>query len=207
MLLARLSLAFSHFLCYPQANWALLILIHRWVGLCTFWDPGGLSNKLSCEAGNFSCCCNRYRFLQPEFLRLYFPMLGPWIVWSISLPSCSSQFICTQMWDCPVLQLPPCRESSLPGCQSPSLLPIWMNVSSLTPLLSDFHTVQFSVSFGCFLFLNLLLSFFWLCKEAQCVYLHSILAGRTAMFLCMYTIYHIWFIHSFLNEHLSCFYL
>ena len=30
------GLAFSHFLCYPQANWALLVLIPRWVGLCTF---------------------------------------------------------------------------------------------------------------------------------------------------------------------------
>ena len=28
------------------------------------------------------------------------------------------------------------------------------NVSSLTPWLSEFHTVQFSVSSGCFLFLN-----------------------------------------------------
>ena len=112
-----------------------------------------------------------HKFFQSQVLRLYFPALEPWVAQSISLPSCSSQFICTQMWDCPVLQLPPCRESSLPGCQSPSLLPIWMNVSSLTPLLSDFHTVQFSISFGCFLFLNLLLSFFWLCKEAQCVYL------------------------------------
>ena len=41
-----------------------------------------------------------------------------------------------------------------------------MNVSSLTPWLSDFHTVQFSVSSGWFLFFNLLLSFFWLCEEA-----------------------------------------
>ena len=32
---------------------------------------------------------------------------------------------------------------------------------------------DFSVSSGCFLFLNLLLSFIWLCEEAQCV---SILA-------------------------------
>ena len=86
MLLARLSLAFSHFLCYPQANWALLILIHRWVGLCTFWDPGGLSNKLSCEAGNFSRCCNLHSLLPPEVLRLYFPMLEPWVVQSVLLP-------------------------------------------------------------------------------------------------------------------------
>ena len=46
-----------------------------------------------------------------------------------------------------------------------------MNVSSLTPWLWDIHTVWFSVSSGCFLFLNVLLSFFGLCEEAQCIYL------------------------------------
>ena len=65
----------------------------------------------------------------------------------------------------PVLQPPPHQESS------PPLLPVWMNVSFLSPWLSEFHTVCFSVSSGCFLYLNLLLSFFWLCEEAQCVYL------------------------------------
>ena len=68
----------------------------------------------------------------------------------------------------PVLQLPPCHLC----CPSPPLLMVWMNVSFLTPWLSDFHTVRFSGSSGYFLFLNLLLSsFFWLCKEAECVYL------------------------------------
>ena len=46
-----------------------------------------------------------------------------------------------------------------------------MNISSLIPWLSNFHTVQFSGSSGYFLFLNLLLSFFWLCKEAKYIYL------------------------------------
>ena len=60
-----------------------------------------------------------------------------------------------------------------PSCLSPPLLPVWKNVSSLTPWLSDFHTVRFYVISGCFLFLNLLLPFFWVCEEAQCiVYLH-----------------------------------
>ena len=59
-----------------------------------------------------------------------------------------------------------------PGCSSPPLLLVWMNVSSLPPSLSDLHTVQFSVSSWCFLFFKLLLCFFWLCEEAQCVYLH-----------------------------------
>ena len=29
-------LAFSHFPCYPQAIWPLLVLIPRWVGVCMF---------------------------------------------------------------------------------------------------------------------------------------------------------------------------
>ena len=58
-----------------------------------------------------------------------------------------------------------------PGHLSLSLLPVWMNVSSLTPWLSDFNTGRFSGSSGWFLFLSLLLSFFWLCKEAKCIYL------------------------------------
>ena len=80
-------------------------------------------------------------------------------------PSCSSRFIHTQcgtarsasrhltpvnqLLPClpaavlpsPVLQPLSCCESSLPGCLSPPLLLVWMNVSSLTPWLSDFHTV------------------------------------------------------------------
>ena len=65
------------------------------------------------------------------------------------------------------------------GCPPPPLLPVWMNVSSLTPWLSDFHAVQFSVSSGCFLFLNFLLSFFRLCEEAQCVYLRLPLGRKS----------------------------
>ena len=61
-------------------------------------------------------------FFQWELYRLYFPVLEPWVTWSVLLPRCSSWFICTQMWDhllhqllpAPVLQLPPCRESSPP---------------------------------------------------------------------------------------------
>ena len=57
------------------------------------------------------------------------------------------------------------------GCPSLPLLPVWMDVSSLTPWLSDFHTVQFYSSSGYFLFLDLLLSFFWLCEETKCILL------------------------------------
>ena len=57
------------------------------------------------------------------------------------------------------------------------LLPVWMNVS-LTPWLLEFHAVWFYGTFGCLLFLNRLLSFFWLCEEANCFYLCFHL-GRT----------------------------
>ena len=110
----------------------------------------GLSNELSCKAGNYSHCHNLHRYFQSEVLRLYFPMLEPWVVWSISLLSCSSWFIRTQIWNGPVHKPPPCLSSSLPHCLSPPLLPVWMNVSSLTPWLSDFHTGQFSGSSGYF---------------------------------------------------------
>ena len=43
-----------------------------------------------------------------------------------------------------------------PGCPSLPLLPVWMNVSSLTPWLLDFHTVWFSGS-CVFIFC------FWIC--------------------------------------------
>ena len=76
---------FSHFSHFPQSSWGLLVLIPRWVGLCAFQDPVGLSNQLSCEAGSFSCChLNPHRCFQSEALRPYFPELGPWVVRSHS---------------------------------------------------------------------------------------------------------------------------
>ena len=147
-----------------------------WSG--TLWV---VSNELSCEAGSFFCHHNPHRFFQSGVLRLYFPMLEPWVVWSVSLPSCFSQFIWMQMWDLLVRQPPPhwfwssshCLATSPlhPSFPSLPLLPVWINVSSFTPWLSDFHTGRFSGSSDCFLFFNLLLSFFWLCEEAQCMYL------------------------------------
>ena len=82
------------------------------------------------------------------------------------------------MWDRP--------PQSSSHCPSLPLLLVWMDVSSLTPWLLGFHTVWFSVSSGCLLFLNLLLSFFWLCEEAQCVYLCLRLGRKSMIDSCMY---------------------
>ena len=109
-----------------------------------------------------------HRFFQLQVLRFYLSELELWVTRSVLFPSCSSWFIHMQMWDCPVCQplhclvhqLPFCLPKSShwpfavsplqPGCSSPPLLPFWMNVSSLPPWLSDFHTVRFSGSSGCF---------------------------------------------------------
>ena len=71
----------------------------------------------------------------------------------------------------------PCRESS------PPLLPVWTNVSSLSPWLLDFHEVRFSVSSGCFLFLNCCcLSFGCVRKHSVSTYA-SVLARTAALFI------------------------
>ena len=73
---------------------------------------------------------------------------------------------------------------------APAALPqpvlVWMNVSSLTPWLLDFYTVQFSGSSGYFLFLNLL-SFFWLCEEESVSTYASILSGSPGVFFLILT--------------------
>ena len=74
----------------------------------------------------------------------------------------------TWMWDhlclfcpCRCLSAPHCV--SLPLCPvsvSLSLLPYWINVASLSPWLSDLHTVWFSDSFECYLFWDLVVILF-----------------------------------------------
>ena len=87
--------AFSHFPHYPQINWALPVLIPGWVGLCTFYNPVGLSKKLSCEAGSFSCCLTSTGFYSQRLEASYSPCWNPGLhglsrspVVPPSLPTC-----------------------------------------------------------------------------------------------------------------------
>ena len=81
---------FSHFLGLPTIKLSPLDAdswIPEWVGSCTFQDPLGLSNELSCEAGSLSCCrLNPHRCFQSVILKLYFPELELWVARSVSLP-------------------------------------------------------------------------------------------------------------------------
>ena len=75
--------------------------------------------------------------------------------------------------------------SSLLGCPSLISAPptVWLNVSS-TPWLLEFHEVWFSDTSGCLLFLNLLLSFFWLCEEVKHFYLCLHLGQNSELSVC-----------------------
>ena len=120
-----------------------------WVGLCTLWDPVYLSNDLSCEGRSFSCCHNPHRFLPPEVLRLYFCPLEALVV----------QVSCTQSWDPPVHQRPLGCFSSL--FQLPvSALPTSQNECFFFNFLVVSLPYSSIFCSGCFLFLNLLLTFF-----------------------------------------------
>ena len=101
--------------------------------------------------------------------------------WDCLLPSCPSWFLsatsesgtaCSASCCHGCLLLPLPSSASLHHTAS-SLLPlhIWMNISSLNPWLSNFHTVWYSGSSSWFLVLDWLLSFLWLCKEAKWIYL------------------------------------
>ena len=109
---APLSTGFRSFR-YPQSNWAPLVLVPQWVGLCMPQAPVGLSNDLSCEAGSLS-------LLPPQpplafsirGLRLYFPALEPWVARSALLPAVCLVYLCanvgprgaTRRSACPVLR-------------------------------------------------------------------------------------------------------
>ena len=181
---------FSHSLCYPQSNCALLVLLPKWVGLCIFEDTVGLSNKLSCEAGSFSPChLNPHRCFQLVVWGFIFPSWNSGL-WGLSpvdqlLPCWPAAGLCTVFHNpppCWVHQLPPCCETSPSGCPSPPLLLVWINVSSLSPWLSDFHNSSILYQFWLF-FVFKLLSFFWLCEEVQCVYLCLHLGWKSRIIL------------------------
>ena len=96
-------------------------------------------------------------------LRLYFPLAGA-LGCAVCFTALPPVYLCTNVGPRGLLvaAMPAPFPTShclilsplCPSCLSPSLLLVWMNVSSLSPWLLAFHTVCFSVSSGCFLFLN-----------------------------------------------------
>ena len=152
----------------------------------------GLSNN-SCEAGSFSLChLNPHRCFQSEVCSFISPcwspglrslLCSPAIPPGLSMCECGAAGSASCRIACPVHSTirhisgshSQVVTSSLhPSCPSPPLLLVWINVSSLSPWLSDFRVVQFFCQFWLFFIFKLLLSFFRLCEEAQCIYLRHL---------------------------------
>ena len=130
----------------------------------------GPSNGVSCEIDSFYHHLNPHRFLQPEVLKLYFPVLEHCVVQSVS--RCSYWFICTQIWDHLVHQPLPCHPSS------PPQLPVSVSPTSLDGYFF-FNLLVVSFPYGLifwrfwlfFLFLKWLLFFFRSGKKVKHIYL------------------------------------
>ena len=179
MWLTELSASFQSLLHYPQANWILSVLISRW-GVCvhsiTLWvSPVNSPVKLGVSpttttltgfykgfeaffssTGTLGCVV----CLAPQSFLLVYPQAS---VGLLGLPADAS--LTQSSSHCLAMGL------LSPSCLSLPLLTVWMNISSLTPWLLDFYMIWISGSSGCFLFLNLSLSFFWLSREAKWIYL------------------------------------
>ena len=144
-----------------------------------------LSNELSHEAGRFFLLPQPPLVFTARGFEALFPCAGTLVCLVCCLvhlllpcrPAAALPTLLHNVPPCWVLQPPPCHESSPPSCVSPPLLPVWMNASSLTPWLSDFHTVQFSVSSGCCLFLNCCCPSFVCARRHSVSTYASILAG------------------------------
>ena len=154
----------------------------------------GLSNELSSEAGSFSTAASTATGVFSQRSEALFPQAGALgCAVCFASPAFLPVYLCvnvgsqglpaTTLWGLPAAAWPAhstirllagsarcCLASSplRPCCRSPRLLLVWMNVSSLSPWLSDFHTVRFSVSSGCFLFLNCC------CPSFGCARRHSV---------------------------------
>ena len=119
-------------------------------------------------------------FAPPQFLPVYLcATVGLWGLLAVTLPSLFHN-------PPPLWVQPRCRKASLLPLPVSAPLLVWMNVSSLSPWLLDFPAVRFFCQFWLF-FVFKLLSFFWLCEEAQCVYLLLHL-GRKPNFIFIFNL-------------------
>ena len=187
MPLAKILSRFQSLPLLPKTSWALLVLIPTSANS----QVGGLVYILGpCESLQQTLLWGQEFLPLPQPPQVFtargfealFPCNGTLGCVAHLIPQL---FLCFfSAHECRTTQSTSCHLASYtvhPGHPSLPLLPVWMNVSSLTPWLSDFHTVWFSGSSGCILVLNLLLSFFWLCEEANCIYLCLCLGWKSCL--------------------------
>ena len=122
---------FSHFLHYPQANWAVLVLIPGGLGLCASRTLRVSPTNSPVRLGVSPTASTPTVVFNQRFEAL-FPHAGALGCVVYLAPSCFSQFICTQMWDCPLHQPLPRRSTSRCLARSPLCLAAGLRLSCQT---------------------------------------------------------------------------
>ena len=135
-------------------------------------------------------------FYSQRFRGLILPLLESWVTQSVSLSSCSSQFIHMRMWDHPVCQLPP----GSPVLSTPaahllhSYQSEWMFLLYLLGCQASTQ-FDFSGSSGSFLFLNWLFPSFSCVRRWSVSTYASILAGTP-----VFNIFNLFFIGDYFSS-------
>ena len=125
-------------------------------------------------------------------LRLYFPMLEPWVPWSVTWSTscclasqlqlcqpCSTMRHLAGSASCHLAESRLCPAALLrPSCRSG-----WMFLLKLLGCRTSYNLIF--CQFWLFFVFKLLLSFFWLCEEAQCVYLRLHLGQKSNILISM----------------------
>ena len=117
-----------------------------------------------------AACLTPQLFL-PVYLHTNVGLLAPPATVLPDLPAVASPGLPAAVLPTPVLQLPPCCESCPPWLPVSAHL-TGLGISSLTSWLSDFIQFDFlaGLVFWLFFVFRFVVVFFWLCKEAQCMY-------------------------------------
>ena len=156
---------FTHFLYGTGALPDIALVVNPRVGGFTYdLSPCAPFKQSLLKSSSFFYCPNPHWFSQSEVVGIYLPRAGNLgcTVWPGAGTTCSQgippNFYPLHMSVGPpvlLLLLPlhatPHLCASLPISTIPPLLPVWMNVASSNPWLSDFHTARFSDSSGCYL--------------------------------------------------------
>ena len=143
--------------CFPS-GWACARPRPLWVSPTT--SPVRLGVSPAATPTPMGIFSQRFEALFPCAGALgYAVCFAPRRLSGLSVHECGALGSASGQTACPVpVSVPPQpRESSLPRCPSPPLLPVWMNV--------------FFYFLGVGLPCRSILCQFWLCEEAQCVYL------------------------------------
>ena len=145
--------AFCHFPCYPQANWTPQELDSWLGGFVYFLGPCGSLQQTLLWSWEFLLLPQPPQVFSVRGLGALFPCAG-----TLGCVVCLTPQVFLPIYPHTNVGLPRSSSHHLvahpvrPSCPSLPLLLVWMNVSSLTPWLSDFCTVRFSVTSGCFCF-------------------------------------------------------